>query len=404
MPITIKTTPAPTITRQKRPGIEMVIVQREGVRELHMTIFPVHGERPSIMLWRLDSALRAHRASVVRHEIFGALSSAPDMFRSMKLLFGEGCWPVTWVEGAPCNGSPISGMHVLAISGSPVDTIFQSGRPVGRVVTDAWARHCFLGDVRPSDISASRSNQTFSVFQQMESVLTQTGMILPDIARTWMFLDGILDWYGPFNEARTEIFTQRSLFDKLVPASTGVGVKNLGGAALVAGAWAVQPMEGPMKVREVLSPLQCPARAYGSCFSRAVEFESPGHRRLLISGTASIELGGRSARPGSVKGQINLTMTVVEAILTSCGMGYGDITRATAYFRYPKDGSLFTEWCIKHRTFMPAIITQADVCRDELLFEIELDAIAQKKRDQKSTRRQGNNHLRKDGRQETVGA
>jgi enamine deaminase RidA (YjgF/YER057c/UK114 family) len=403
MPTTTKTTPPSTITRQKRPGIETVIVQREGIRELHMTIFPVHGERPSIMLWRLDSALRTHRASVVRHEIFGSVSAAPEIFRSMKLLFGEGCWPVTWVEGAPCNGSPISGMHVMAVSGSPVDTIFQDGRPVGRVVTDAWARHCFLGDIRPADATNTQSAQTFSVYQQMETALTQTGMVLTDVARTWLFVDEILDWYGELNQARTEIFTQRNLFDKLVPASTGVGAKNVHNSALVAGAWAVQPMEGPMQIQEVVSPLQCPARAYGSCFSRAVEFETPGHRRLLISGTASIELGGRSARSGSVKGQINLTMTVVEAILTSRQMGYADVTRATAYFKHAKDGALFTEWCTKHRTFLPTIITQADICRDELLFEIELDAISQNKQGSKSSRRQGN-QLREKGRQETVEA
>lgn len=394
--IITKTPPAPRITRQRRAGIDTTVIQRDGVSELHLTLRPVPGERPSIMLWRLDSALRTHHASVVRHEVFGALSAAPDLSRSIRHLFGE-AWPVTWVEGTGCDSSPIAGMHVMAIAGSPVDTIFQNGRPVGRVVTDAWARHCFLGDVLPADAKASRPAQTWSVYQEMETVLAQTGMTLSDVARTWMFLDDIVDWYGPFNEARTEIFTQRHLFEKLVPASTGVGVKNRAGAAVVAGAWAVQPMEGPMEIREVVSPLQCPARAYGSCFSRAVEFETPGHSRLLISGTASIELGGRTAKPGSVKGQINLTMTVVEAILSSRDMVYSDVTRATAYVKHAKDAVLFTEWCTKHRTFLPAVITQADICRDELLFEIELDAIAPRGRESKTPRPQGSTDNHKNG-------
>jgi enamine deaminase RidA (YjgF/YER057c/UK114 family) len=367
---------APTIQWTRRPGIDTAVINRKGLRELHLTLRPLAGERPSMMLWRLDSALRAHQATVVKHDVFGLRSAAPALLGSIETLFGQACWPVTWVEGASCASGPLAGMEVFAVSGAEVDTLFLEGRPVGRVFNDAWARHCVLGDLRPSERSKPKTDQASQVYRRIEEALKQAGMVLSEVVRTWLFLNDILSWYSPFNTVRTEIFTQKGLFEKGVPASTGIGGKNLADAAMVAGAWAVQPFDGPMRVCEVFSPMQCAARSYGSCFSRAIELLSPGHRRLLISGTASIDSHGRSTRLGDPKSQIILTMSVVETILASRGMGYSDVTRATAYFKHPQDAPLFADWCAEHRTLLPVVVTQAEICRDELLFEIELDAIA----------------------------
>ena len=69
-------------------------------------------------------------------------------------------------------------------------------------------------------------------------------------------------------------------------------------------------------------------------------------------------------------------MEVVEAILRSRGMRWSDVSRAVVYLKNPADAPRFTEWCAVHDLRLPALVVQADVCRDELLFEIELDAIA----------------------------
>ena len=403
-----------TITRHHNPGIDTTVVARHGLREVHLTLRPLAGERPVMMLWRLDAALRTNNATVVKHDVFGSLTAAADVLASMKRLFGNLCWPVTWIEGAACvssghdaagagrNGA-IAGMQVMAVSGAAVKTIFADQRPIGRVFEDAWAKHCVLGDVRPTDLSKRNTAQAWQVYQRIEDALQQAGMVLSDVVRTWLFLDNILSWYGLFNTVRTEIFTQRSLFERGVPASTGIGGKNLIGAALVAGAWALQPMDDSTCVREVRSPLQCSARSYGSCFSRAVELKTPGHHRLLISGTASIDPVGRSVREGDAPGQINLTMAVVEAILASRGMGFSDVTRAITYFKRAGDAALFAGWCAVHRTVLPAVSMQAEVCRDELLFEIELDAMASRQaRDAKQTDGRESDVVRKSSPEATV--
>jgi enamine deaminase RidA (YjgF/YER057c/UK114 family) len=102
----------------------------------------------------------------------------------------------------------------------------------------------------------------------------------------------------------------------------------------------------------------------------------PGYRQILVSGTASIEPGGRTAHVSDVRAQIELSMQVVEAILASRGMAFADVSRATAYFKSPADTPVFDAWLARHElSAMPMVRTGCDICRDDLLFEIELDAI-----------------------------
>jgi hypothetical protein len=70
-------------------------------------------------------------------------------------------------------------------------------------------------------------------------------------------------------------------------------------------------------------------------------------------------------------------MEVTGAILKSREMNWSDITRAIAYFKHAEDAMLLQEYC---RTYklppFPVIVTRSDICRDDLLFEIEVDAIS----------------------------
>lgn len=285
-------------------------------------------------------------------------------------------WPLTWIEGLPCAGGEIAGIQAHALVGAPIETLHLGEHVVGRLFDDGLARYCILGNLLPLDARASEPDQARQLFESLEAALGGAGMQCSDLARTWLFLDRILDWYGEFNPVRTQFFAERRLFDGLVPASTGIGGANTAGAAITAEAIALQPSNGQVSVLEVPSPLQCPARAYGSAFSRAVVISSPGVRRLLISGTASIEPGGKSAHDGDVAAQVDLTMRVVAGILASCDMGFADITRAVAYFKRAEDAPALARYCTAHGIAgFPVILAQDDICRDELLFEIEVDAI-----------------------------
>ena len=322
------------------------------------------------------ACLRERQATIVRQEVFGAQTALAEVTQALESGLGAIDWPINFLEGGSCFGQALAGIHVLAVSGASVRTLEFQGRPIGRVYADKWARYCLLGDVRSNDVRLSKSEQTRQTFENMEAALRLAGMGMTHLARTWFFLDDLLSWYGPFNTVRTEFFRERDLFSHLVPASTGVSGRNLAGAAVLAVAWASEATNGAFAVREIASPKQCSATNYGSSFSRAVELTSPGLRRLMISGTASIEPGGLSVGD-DVETQIDLTMEVLRALLVACGMDFPDASRVTAYFKHPQDARAFEAWQKGYGLGeWPIVYTQADICRDELLFEIELDALA----------------------------
>ncbi|MHC4725681.1 MAG: RidA family protein [Planctomycetota bacterium] len=97
---------------------------------------------------------------------------------------------------------------------------------------------------------------------------------------------------------------------------------------------------------------------------------------MYISGTASIDPDGATVHVGEPQEQVVLTMKVVHPILESRDMGWVDVTRALAHFKHAEDAPIFGKFCkLNNVPTLPVVIAENDICRDELLFEIELDAI-----------------------------
>jgi len=265
------------------------------------------------------------------------------------------------------------GVQIGKLSGGRSTPIFDRDRIIGRYFEDSDAKYCWLGGVLPWDPAASREVQTQQVLEIIRKSLAQAGMHFRDIVRTWFYNDRILDWYDVFNRVRTAFFKQHSIV--CLPASTGIGAPNSAGAALVAKVFAVLPRTRNVAVTPVRSPLQCEASTYGSSFSRAMEVRDASGRTLYISGTASIAPAGKTAHVGNTAKQIETTMEVIGALFEEADMVLSDTTRAIAYFRHAGDIALWHDYCRrKQLPALPIILIPAYVCRDDLLFEIELDA------------------------------
>jgi len=292
-------------------------------------------------------------------------------------IMGGVCWPMMWLQGDSCNGKHVAGTQAIMVHGVDIRRLERKGHVVGSCWSDADADYCLLAGILPEDVTAPRPVQARQVFEGMEGALAQAGMSFREVVRTWLFLDGLLDWYGDFNAVRTAFFQERGVFDHLVPASTGIGAANPGGAALLAGAVAIRPKHAGVTIAAVESPLQCPALNYRSSFSRAVEIRLPAHRLLYISGTASITPDGRTAHAGDLESQIALTMDVVAGILLSRGMSWSNVSRGIAYFQDAGEAPCLDRYCRdRNRALPPVAVSSADICRDDLLFEIEIDAVA----------------------------
>jgi enamine deaminase RidA (YjgF/YER057c/UK114 family) len=269
-----------------------------------------------------------------------------------------------------------TGLQARMVTGITMTPVYEKGRLIGRVFEDADARYCMLGGIRPSNPAAPRGEQAMEVFSIIQRALQRHGMEFRHVIRTWFYLDRILDWYGEFNRVRTSFFAGIEM--DVMPASTGVGAANCHGAVLSAKVIAVLPKTPGVWVQKAVSPLQGEAFAYGSAFSRAIELCDAASRTLYISGTASIDPDGRTLHVGDVARQIEATMEVVEAMLDRCEMGFEDMARGIVYLKHGGDAPHWSRYCERRGLGdLPMVVTQSEVCRENLLFEIELDAAKQ---------------------------
>ena len=366
------------ITKIASDELDVVTVARPRYKKFYITAHPDKDGEHYSMFENLGAFLRQHNAGIVTQDVFGGCELYADGMEALARTCGEVNWPVTWIEGMGPARKSLTGTQVYAISGVSVQPVRLDGHIVGGVFEDDDAVYCLLGDLRPTDISCSREDQTRATLESIEATLATIGMDFCNVVRTWFYIDEILSWYTQFNTVRDKFFERRGVFDGVVPASTGVGVANPAGTALVAKVFAVKAKNSHnVGISAVGSPLQCPAIDYKSSFSRAVEVVLPDHRRLYISGTASIDPDGVTAHVGDAENQIALTMEVVAAILELRDMGWSDTSRAIGYFKDIENAPLLGEYCReKGLAHMPIAVAHGDICRDDLLFEIELDAVS----------------------------
>ena len=283
--------------------------------------------------------------------------------------------PRMFVESTSAVEGEIESAQSFISVGNPVESIYSKGVNVGSKWEDEYATYCLLSGITSADPAACRETQTKQVFSSIEAVLQTAGMEFNNVVRTWYYLDQLLDWYTDFNTVRNAFFEASGIYEKLIPASTGIGARNPAQSAIVISTLAIKPKGSNVKLVVVQSPMQCPAPNYKSSFSRAVEIQYPDRSALMISGTASIAPNGDSVHDGNVADQIDLTMRVVKALLESRNMSWQNTVRAIAYFTDIKDVSCFQTYC--HRQgidHLPVAFVEAAVCRSDLLFEIELDA------------------------------
>jgi len=357
------------VTQQHLRHGETITLNRDGAHERLINVNSSGGSDELSIFGDFPPA----SGEMVAQLVFGGCSFE----QNARTRMSSAAWPVLWIQGDVCPGTHLSGTQAFLIDGRPVHRVMLDDRVVGSQWEDEDADYCLLAGILPANARETRGSQTTSCMQQIEIALQKAGMDFSHLVRTWFYLDDLLAWYDEFNTARTKFFESRGVFNRLVPASTGIGARNPAGAALAAGALAIRPRHGRVHVQEVPSPLQCPATEYRSSFSRAVEVAFPDRRVLIVSGTASIAAEGKSMFTSDVAKQIHLTLDVVEAILRSREMGWNNTSRAVCYFRDIEDLPVFEKCCLDRGIApLPMVPAHATVCRDDLLFEIELDAIS----------------------------
>ena len=240
------------------------------------------------------------------------------------------------------------------------------------------------------------AQQAEQIFARVAEILSAEGVSISDIVRQWNYIERITHMadegqhYQLFNDARSH-FYQACQWHNGYPAATGIGTQ-AGGVTVLFDA----VKNSARHSKAVDNPLQISAHAYSQQvlinntlahkttpkFERA-RYMCGSDASVYISGTAAIR-GEESCCEDAV-GQTRLTMENIDYLISEENLvksGVEEPQKMTyaslrAYLKYREDLERVVEWMDRNYPTVDVLYLWADICREELLIEIE--GVAQQK-------------------------
>jgi chorismate lyase / 3-hydroxybenzoate synthase len=231
--------------------------------------------------------------------------------------------------------------------------------------------HVLFGAVElPGGDAAELEAATAFAYRELLAGCSRLGY--PHLLRTWNVVPAInrvddgLERYRRFCRGRAEAFEAHCgrFFQPLLPASSGVGGPE--GELVVwflAGRERGVPRENPRQVSAYSYPPSYGPRS--PSFARATRCPQRLGSALLLSGTASI-VGHQSVHHGDVLLQLDETLANLDQLL-----GGQPPRILKVYLRHAGDIAAVAAALERWRGGVPTLYLQADICREELLVEIE---------------------------------
>lgn len=341
----------------------------------------------------ISDILRSKKAHIFAERVFAVQGVMETLSRARSQAYADlddGVAPSFLVAKEGLLG-PIAGVQVHAISSDSrpeVISLDQTG--CGRILRVSGRDHALREScayLTLSNISAPQSpqakftpakagEQAQAMMEKAESALKQFGVDFLSVPRTWMWLRDILLWYDEFNHIRTEFFTERRLIGtgtrQSMPASTGIGLGPSDGSHCAMDLTAVLEPQNSIQFLQAVGKQHC-ALEYGSAFSRASSAVTPAGKTVFVSGTASIDADGATTHIGDASGQIATTIENVRAVLADMSCRDEDVVQVVAYCKTTEVEKIFN--ASKGTLNWPWLTAICDICRPDLLFEIEATAM-----------------------------
>ena len=287
--------------------------------------------------------------------------------------------------GATGEDPPVLRVAVARLAGDDRETLLEAA---GAATTrnDVWffpgRELCGgFGLARPDlDLEAATTDLYRRLFAATEGL---------HLYRLWNYVPHInacedgLENYRRFCRARSLAFEARfgRHFQPLLPSSSAVGAS--------ARPLAVAFVAGPTPARHFENPAQVPAFDYPSdhgprppSFSRATRADTGATTHVFISGTAAIR-GHATVAPGEWAPQLECTLDnlrlIGEAAGAGASLGAGESWQRSfkVYLRHPDDlrpvVSRLESGLLRPHDHV--VYLHADICRDELVVEIEASLV-----------------------------
>lgn len=305
---------------------------------------------------------------------------------------------LTFIPQAPASGA-VLGLELWAIGGGTSVTV-KSPQPGFSVIIEFDdLRWFFIGDVRPDSFPVGAYSRSLDAFQRLGRQLEQNRFRTGQIVRTWIYQghlvlpEGKTQRYKELNRARTDFFNGVEFLKDYLPlgslggvypASTGIGADDVD---VVIGAIAISTCRKDFVAVPLENPNQTSAFDYGAVyspqspkFSRAMAMTAGNSCLIFISGTASIT-ESESRFPEDPKKQTEQTLDNIAALIDGKNLEKHGISGfvsdlnhlqvARVYVKRPNELAIIKRVCGKRLGNIPILYTIADVCRPELLVEIE---------------------------------
>ena len=79
------------------------------------------------------------------------------------------------------------------------------------------------------------------------------------------------------------------------------------------------------------------------------------------------------------RAQIDCTFDKIEALLSQAGATLADVAAASVFVKHPEHARVYRERAAaRGLQDIPAVVMVADVCREELLFEMDAEVVVKK--------------------------
>lgn len=388
--------------------------ERHAVLELgnlaRLAIMAVPGSRGSF--WEQAQELFAQVKCIVSRQAIQLTPTTMMVFlrdgadepacrKIVRACFGEAMPVTTFVVQPPCCGAAL-GIELWALGGTGVK-IERPGSEVLTVESDG-IRWIYCGGIRGEDAADNPYDESATAFQRMQRQLAAAGVGFDQVVRTWIYINQITagedgrQRYQELNRARTDFYRdiqfgakQRAPWtpETIYPASTGIGTS---GDHITMACMALDSTRPDVFIVPLENPQQTPACAYQAeysplspKFARAMAVVQGHFVTTLVSGTASI-VNAKTCHFGDIERQTEQTIENIERLIapenfTRHGMaGSGatlkDIAKLRVYVKHQEDYERCREVVERLLPRIPAIYLHADVCRPDLLVEIEVVAFS----------------------------
>jgi len=309
--------------------------------------------------------------------------------------------PLAYLAQAPANKSKISlEVHYIP-EPDTVRLIPKSESGIVYLVAkdDTGKKLVFASGISPEKSFSDTIKDTEWVFGVMEKMLTKEGLDFSCIFRQWNYIEGIVEMdqrecmecqhYQLFNDVRSKYYSTAE-FRNGYPAATGIGTRAGG---VIVSFYASDP--GEMQIHSIENPLQRAAFKYtdevliGDAaytenprstpkFSRAKYLKNSLSSQVYISGTASIR-AEKTIGVNDVIMQTRVTLNNISKLihpetiarLDNNAQAIPEIQFYRVYIKNPEDFEAVKQVCESYFPGIPGIFLISDICRGDLLVEIE---------------------------------